>query len=63
MKAFYLLCRQDGGGQNGLSWVVQTICKLLDPQTSESTSLYVGKLIHTLVQKVRYFKLYFKIIK
>lgn len=42
---------QDGSGQNGLYYVVQVTCKLLDPRSSESTAAFVGKLINTLLMK------------
>jgi len=42
---------QDGSGHNGLYYVVQITCKLLDPKSSESSATFIGKLINTLVIK------------
>jgi len=41
----------DGSGHNGLYYIMQVTCKLLDPGSSESTALFVGKLVNTLVLK------------
>jgi len=46
-----VLTWHDGAGQSGLSYIIQVACKLLDPHSSESTALYVGKLVNTLVLK------------
>ncbi|XP_066919668.1 importin-9-like isoform X2 [Clytia hemisphaerica] len=42
---------QDGSGHNGLYYIVQVTCKLLDPKASESSAMFIGKLINTLVIK------------
>jgi len=46
-----VLTWQDGSGHNGLYYIVQVTCKLLDPHSSESSALFVGKLVNTLVIK------------
>ena len=49
---------QDGMGRNGLYYVIEMTCKLLDPKCSESSALNVGKLVNTLVTKVMIYSVY-----
>lgn len=46
-----VLSWQDASGQNGLWYIMQVTCKLLNPGSSESSALFVGKLVNTLVLK------------
>jgi len=46
-----VLTWQDGSGQSGLAYIIQVICKLLDPRAPENNATFVGKLINVLVIK------------
>ena len=39
-------------GKNGLFYIVQVICKILDPKTSEYTASFVGRLVSVVISKV-----------
>ena len=39
-------------GNNGLTYIVQVISKLLDPKTSEYTASFVGRLVAVVLTKV-----------
>jgi len=41
----------DGSGQNGLTYVVKVVMRLLDPRSTETNAMFVGKLINSLVIK------------
>ncbi|XP_071960511.1 importin-9-like [Antedon mediterranea] len=42
----------DGAGNNGISYITKSISKLLNPQTSEFTAAFIGRLVAILISKV-----------
>ncbi|XP_041347809.1 importin-9-like [Gigantopelta aegis] len=43
---------QDDHDKNGLFYIIQVICKILDPKTSEYTASFVGRLVSVVISKV-----------
>ncbi|XP_014203577.1 importin-9 isoform X2 [Copidosoma floridanum] len=51
VSAHQVIEHQDSQGITGLQLILQIIAQLLNPQSSEFTAVFIGKLVTTLIQK------------
>ncbi|KAJ8665420.1 hypothetical protein QAD02_007082, partial [Eretmocerus hayati] len=51
VAAHQVIEHRDNLGRNGLHYILQIIAKLLNPQSSEFTASFVGRLVTTLIRK------------
>ncbi|XP_014471469.1 PREDICTED: importin-9 [Dinoponera quadriceps] len=52
VSAQQVIAHQDGEGRTGLQYILQIIGQLLNPQSSEFTASFVGRLVTTLIRNV-----------
>ncbi|XP_046424857.1 importin-9 isoform X1 [Neodiprion fabricii] len=51
VAAQQVISHRDSDGQTGLHYILQIVAQLLNPQSSEFTATFVGKLVTTLIRK------------
>ncbi|XP_033341884.2 importin 9 [Megalopta genalis] len=51
VAARQVTAHRDNDGQTGLQYILQIIAQLLNPQSSEFTAIFVGRLVTTLIRK------------
>jgi len=56
LSPIFVLSRQDGKSNNGISYVTRAATHLLDPRGSEFTASFVGRLVTSLIRKVSLMK-------
>ncbi|XP_024868417.1 importin-9 isoform X2 [Temnothorax curvispinosus] len=52
VAAQQVIAHRDNEGQTGLQYILQIIAQLLNPQSSEFTATFVGRLVTTLIRNV-----------
>ncbi|KAL6255029.1 hypothetical protein P5V15_013362 [Pogonomyrmex californicus] len=52
VAAQHIIAHRDNEGQTGLQYILQIIAQLLNPQSSEFTATFVGRLVTTLIRNV-----------
>ncbi|KYN23174.1 Importin-9, partial [Trachymyrmex cornetzi] len=52
VAAQQIITHRDNEGQTGLQYILQIIAQLLNPQSSEFTATFVGRLVTTLIRNV-----------